>query len=127
MEAVFPFISKKAVQICAVVCSGFKRKHLIITICCDKHCTEPLNFSTSYCCFLIYLFICVVLVLQQYSCVNTFCNRIRRNDIFYNCAKEFTFSYNWKLRRRIRWEPGRGIGYRSCVWSNSAWSRVSLV
>jgi len=38
----FCIFSKTTTRICATFFSGFRRKHLFITFCIEKHCTRPL-------------------------------------------------------------------------------------
>jgi len=41
--AFFVFFSKTPKRICAHFLLGFKRKHLLITTCIEKHCIRPLK------------------------------------------------------------------------------------
>jgi len=41
------FFSKTTIRICAKNFSGFRRKHLFITTCIERQCTQPLSWSTT--------------------------------------------------------------------------------
>jgi len=56
---VFAFFSK---TIEPTFSSGFRRKHMFITTCIEKHCTWSLIIK--YCFFSLYLYVALILQMQ---------------------------------------------------------------